>query len=131
MIRILKGIQKFFELHEFSNYKSLDYFSQILKKISRECSFSMQSIVQAKKEQYIQILFIRNVYIFLNNNVKIYRNLTIRILQSLLLLMFYTLLSKSLYDASFLWPFLLCQPTTIEFKQIYRFQNIGILWYSK
>ena len=57
--------------------------------------------------------------------------MTIRILQSLLLLMFRTLLSKSLYDASFLWPFLLRQPTIIDFKQIYRFQNIGILWYSK
>ena len=125
MIRILKGIQKFFELHEFSNYKSLDYFSQILKKISRECSFSMQSIVQAKKEQYIQILFIRNVYIFLNNNVvTIYRNMRIRTLDLLLLLMLRTLLSKSLHDASFLWPFLLRQPPTIEFKQILRFQNI-------
>ena len=125
MIRILKGIQKFFELHEFSNYKSLDYFSQILKKISRECSFSMQSIVQAKKEQYIQILFIRNVYIFLNNNVvTIYRNMRMRTLDLLLLLMLRTLLSKSLHDASFLWPFLLRQPPTIEFKQILRFQNI-------
>ena len=131
MIRILKGIQKFFELHEFSNYKSLDYFSQILKKISRECSFSMQSIVQAKKEQYIQILFIRNVYIFLSNNiVKIYRNMRIRILQLVLLSMLHTLLSKSLHDAFFLWPFLLRQPPTIEFKQILRFQNIWILWYS-
>ena len=41
----------------------------------------MQSIVQAKEEQYIQILFIRNVYIFLNNNiVKIYKHMRIRIL---------------------------------------------------
>ena len=84
------------------------------------------------KEQYIQILFIRNVYIYLKNNiVKIYRNLRIRILQSLLLLMLRTLLSNSPDDASFLWQFLLRQPPTIEFKQIYRFQNIWILWYSK
>ena len=41
----------------------------------------MKSIVQAKEEQYIQILFIRNVYIFLNNHiVKIYRNMRIKIL---------------------------------------------------
>ena len=30
-----------------------------------------------------------------------------------------------------MWQFLLHQPPTIEFKQIYRFQNIRILWYSK
>ena len=32
VIRILKGIQNLFELHEFSNYRSSDYFDQILKK---------------------------------------------------------------------------------------------------
>ena len=29
----------------------------------------MYSIVQTKEEQYIQILFIRNVYVVLNNNI--------------------------------------------------------------
>ena len=67
VIRILKGIQNLLELHKFSNYRSSDYFYQILKKINRGCSFMMQSIVQAKEEQYIQILFIRNVYILFNN----------------------------------------------------------------
>ena len=47
----------------------------------------MQSTVQAQEEQYIQILFIRNVYNLLNNNiVKIYRNMRIRILKLLLFL---------------------------------------------
>ena len=45
----------------------------------------MWSFVQAKEQQYIQILFIRNVYIFLNNNiVKIYGNRRTGILQFLL-----------------------------------------------
>ena len=84
VIRILKGIQNLLELHEFSNSRSSDYFSKILKKISRGCFFMMQSIVQAKEEQYIQILFIRTIYIFLNNNiVKVYRNMRIRMLQLL------------------------------------------------
>ena len=33
-------------------------------------------------------------------------------------------------NACFLWPFLLCQPPTIESKQIWKFQNIQILWHS-
>ena len=32
---------KFVRIHEFSNYRSLDYFGQILKKISRGCAFTM------------------------------------------------------------------------------------------
>ena len=41
----------------------------------------MYSIVQAYEEQYTQILFIRNICIFLNNNIiKIYRNMRTRIL---------------------------------------------------
>ena len=48
--RILKGIQNLFELHEFSNYRSSDYFGQILKKISRGCVFTIWSTVQAKEE---------------------------------------------------------------------------------
>ena len=43
--------------------------------------------------------------------------------------MLLTLLSKSLHDASFLWPFSSSQPPTNKFKQIW-FQNIGILWHS-
>ena len=81
VIRIFKGIQNMFKLHEFSNYSSSDNFGQILKKIGRGCFFTMQSIVQAKEEQYIQIIFIIKVYIFPNNIiVKIYRNMRIRML---------------------------------------------------
>ena len=36
IIRILKGIQNLFELHEFSNYSSSDYFGQIFKKNKQE-----------------------------------------------------------------------------------------------
>ena len=41
VIQILKGIQNLFELQEFSNYSSPDYFGQILEKIERECFFTM------------------------------------------------------------------------------------------
>ena len=57
-------IQNLFELHEFSDHRNSDYFALILKKISRECFFTMWNIVQAKEEQYIQIIFIRNVLSF-------------------------------------------------------------------
>ena len=36
VIRILKGIQNLFKLHEFSNYRSSDYFDRILKKNKQE-----------------------------------------------------------------------------------------------
>ena len=41
VIRILKGIQNLFELHEFPNYRSSDYFGKILKKIRKRCFFTM------------------------------------------------------------------------------------------
>ena len=60
-------------------------------------------------------------------NTELVCNIFIRSIQ--VLLMFRTLLSISLHDVSFLWPFLSRQPPTIEFKQIQRFQN-RILWHS-
>ena len=78
----LQGDSKFVRITWVLELWEFRLFRQNFEKISRGCFLTMQSVVQAKVGQYIQILFIRNVYIFINNNiVKIYKHMRIRILQ--------------------------------------------------
>ena len=72
VIRILKGIQICSNYIGFGLWKF--YFGQILKKniciiIKIIINGMFLHDVQAKEEQYIQILFIRNLYVFLNDNI--------------------------------------------------------------
>ena len=61
-IQIFKGIQSLFELHEFSNYKSSDYFVQILTKISRYFS-SLCGVLYRLRNSNIYKFFLSETFI--------------------------------------------------------------------